>query len=52
LAPPKPVYEAPVEVRARFEIEAEKRGITINGLFATIPQVAAEDGIIGAVLDG
>ncbi len=41
----------PVEVRARLEIEANKRGITLTELCATLLQVAAEDGIVGAVLD-
>jgi hypothetical protein len=41
----------PVEVRARLEIEAKKRGITLTELCSTLLSVAANDGIVGAVLD-
>jgi hypothetical protein len=41
----------PVEVRARLEIEAKKRGITLTELCGTLLSVVANDGIVGAVLD-
>jgi hypothetical protein len=44
----KPIeIRPPVEVRARLEIEADKRGITQTELCCTPLSVAAKDGIVG-----
>jgi hypothetical protein len=41
----KPIeIRPPVDVRARLGIEANKRGITLTELCATIQQVTAQDG--------
>ena len=48
----KPIEIRPsVEVQSRLEIEADKRGITLTELCSTLLSVAAQDGIVGAVLD-
>jgi hypothetical protein len=43
--------QLPAEVREQLEIEAAKRGMTIAELCGKLVYVAAQDGLVGAVLD-